>query len=65
MQQITLKVKLVTKIIFRSNNGKHHFDQCQYDHCQFKAKFLYRGVGTYGDFFHSLEVCTFVLTHTK
>ena len=61
MQQITLKIyKLVNKIIFCSNNAKHHFDQCQ-----FKAKFLYRGVGTYGDFSHRSEVCTFVCLYTK
>ena len=39
IQQMTLKLyKLVNKIIFRSNNAKHHFDQWQ-----FKAKFLYCG----------------------
>ena len=66
MQQITLKLyKLVNKIIFRSNNAKHHFDHCQYEYCQFKAKFPYRGVWTYGDFFHRFEVCTYVFTYTK
>ena len=66
MQQVTLKLyKLVNKIIICSNNAKHHFDQCQNQYCQFKAKFLYRGVGTYGDFFHRSEVCTFVCLYTK
>ena len=66
MQQIALELyKLVNKIIFRRNNAKHHFGQCQNEYCQFKAKFLYFGVGTYGDFFHRLEVCTFVFAYTK
>ena len=66
MQQITLKLyKFVNKIIFRSNNAKHHLDQSQND--QFKAKFPYHGVGTYGDFSHRLEVCSFlhVFIYTK
>ena len=66
MQQITLKLhKLVNKIIFCINIVKHHFGQCQKQYCQFKAKFLYHKVGTYGDFFHRFEVCTFVFLYTK
>ena len=69
MQQITLKVnKLVNKIIFRSNNAKHHSDQWQYEYCQFKANFYIAKWGLMGNFSIALKfvhLCSHILNKKK
>ena len=67
MKQLTLKLyTLVNKIIFRGNNASSILiDQCKNEYSEFKAKFLFRGVETFGDFFLKFEVCTFVFIYRK